>query len=33
MKFMCLKDRSGYCTEIRLPGGKGSIGKSVVKLL
>lgn len=33
MKFMCLKDHSGYCAEIRLHGGKGSVGKSVVKLL
>lgn len=33
MKFMCLKDHSGYYAEIRLHGGKGSIGKSVVKLL
>lgn len=33
MKFMSLKDHSGYCAEIRLHGGKGSVGKSVVKLL
>lgn len=33
MMFKCLKDHSGYYAEIRLHDGKGSFGKSLVKLL